>query len=455
MITPNNPMFNSLFSGIFSQSNWADGIANLRRGFARPQQIIQAMNPSGPIAVTDPEGRLLTAFKPKQEVVQQIASTTQSGANLIITWVDPSYDSFRNKFIVRDGLNNQAYVMSHSAGTITIAPAPGTPTLTAGTHFVVNDFVTTLSSAAGNHNSKGVEGLYETLDYRVNYSAITRESQQMSSREKFNEYTVTTNGVETAYGWADSEMFMVERWARQDVYDFLFSDPGQANGLEGTYNRFEGVRAAIKNQGGRFNPAPTLWSQTDFEGDLDWMAQNDPAQEQDFLCVLGRRAWARISSFYQGDIGFTQSRMVINGNELNFDITKLTINGVTVKFMVWGAFDDATKFPKISSVAGAGLQMSNTYCLLNLAPLPNKNGGVIPCVRPFYFANSLITGGAEVLYRYLPGMIGAGPGNSTGGPTMGGSQMAGSSTMGMGWEIAKDGGYDIAGDACAWRELTA
>ncbi len=318
-----------------------------------------------------------------------------------------------------------------------------------------NDFATEMGSGSGNHNSSGVTGLYETLGTRDNYAAIMRESQQFSSREKFT--TIKNNGpggTEAVYGFYQDEQFMVERFLRAKTIKCFFSEPGlNIPTPEGAANSFQGLRAAIRDQGGRYVPTTAAFTQSDFESDLSWMATNDPAQQQDFMVFLGREAWGLISSFYQGDIGFTQSKAVVNGNELNFDIQKVTIKGISAQFIVLGIFDDKKLFPKLS--AAGGLQMSYTYAMVNLAPLPSKNGGVVPCVRKFHFADSKVTGGAEIIYRYIPGMVGPGAGNSTGLPSMMGYQAAGSSIMGSGFEIAQDGGVDFTADACVWRELTA
>jgi hypothetical protein len=455
IITPNNPQFSSLYTSLFANHNWASGIGMLGRGFAKPLAIIDALNPGGSTPFSDSQGIFRTAYQPYEVVVQQVGAVAQAGANLIITWLDPNYAAFRLKMVIRDDNNIQGLVVATGPGTVTIQPWM-TGALVAANHFTAGMFATEMGSGSGNHNSSGVTGLYETLGTRLNYSAVMRDSQPFSSREKFS--TIKNNGSggdENVYGFYLDETFLIERFMRARMLKCFFSEPGQEITAEGTANSYEGFRAAVRNQGGRFVGMATLFTQTDFEGDLAWMATNDPAQRQDFVCFLGRQAWSRIASFYSGDIGFTVSKATVDGQELDFTVSKLTINGVTVQFVIVGIFDDKKLFPSLSAVAGAGLKMSNTYCIANLAPIPNKNGGVIPCVRKFHFANSPVTGGAEILYRYVPGMIGIGDSNSTGLPTMMGYQAAGSSVMGASFEIAQDGGFDFAADACVWRELNA
>lgn len=165
--------------------------------------------------------------------------------------------------------------------------------------------------------------------------------------------------------------------------------------------------------------------------------------------------WSRINSFYNDRIIYTNSKQLANGQSVNFDIPQVTINGVTMRVIVTGAFDDSYSFPTVSTVGTAGNMKSNTYAMLNLNPMPDKYGSMVPSVRKFHFAHSTFTGGAETLYKTIPGMTGAFNTNDTGGSMMGQYQVTGNSVDGAQIEILEDGGIDFAADACVWRELNA
>ena len=453
MITPNNPQYNPLFATIVNNRNWASGVQDLARGWAKPLMLVDALNPSGSYSIEGPDGQLRVAFQPRQEVVATVATVTQSGPNLVVTWVDPTYAAFREKMIVRDSNGNQAYVLASTPGSVTLAPATNPTALLAASHFVAGRSVLEMGSGSGNHYSTGVTNLYKENSVRYNWTAVNRESFTMSRREKFISYKFD----ETFYSYTQGELDMIQRFMKNKVKNMFYSEPGQfVSPTEGTVNRYEGLRAAVRNQGGSFTSSTSLLTTAQFEALLDFMAINDPAQEQNYLWIGGRRAWAQINNLYGGtNIQFTVSKAVINGNELNFDITKATINGVTVNFMVMSIFDDVYSFPTLSTIAGAGYKESNTFCILNLNPVPNKLGGMIPSVRKFHFGSSDLTGGAETLYRYIPGMVGPGTTNSTGGGMLGGYQMAASSTDGGQFEILEDAGVDFTADACVWWELAA
>lgn len=452
MITQNNPQFNPLFSSIVNYSNWATGIADLARGYALPLQLIDALNPNGSEAMEGPNGVFQIGYYPRQEVQAFVATVTQAGANLILTWTDPTYDGFRPKLEVQDSNHNHGIVVSTAPGTITIQPSTFPTALVDTLHFLAGSSVSDLGSASGNLNSTGLINAYKEPAFRYNYAAVSRESHTVARREKFQ----SLQHNEAVMSWTISEIQMMQRFMKNKVKNWLWSSPGQVNTSEGVVNRFEGTRAAVINQGGRFISSPTLPSVQDVKDDLDFMASNDPSMYQDFVWVLGRKAWSRINDLFgPGNITYTVSKAVVNGNQLNFDIPQVTINGVTVKLLVLGLFDDKVTFPKMSTIAGAGLKESNTYAMLNLAPIPSAvGGGLVPAVRKFHYASSALTGGAETLYTYIPGMIAPGSSNLTGNK-MGMYQMGTSSIDGGQFEVLEDGGLDIHGDACVWRELSA
>lgn len=453
--TQQNPQYTSYFGSIAGTTNWMSGVAKLGRGYAKEMMVIDQLNVSGSYPIASTDGSVKITYQPHQEVTQTVSNVQQAGANLIVTFNDPTYTGFRPKIMVRDANNYQAYVESSTAGSMVLRPGPQ-GALVAATHYTAGMSVTSLSSAAGNHYSNGLLNLYLENKYRTNYSAIRRESYTVSSREKFFTQTMTgEGGLQKIYAWTAGEQDMLMRFVNNDVYDMIYSEPGQANGLEGIYNRYEGLKAATRNQGGRYVEMTSLFTITDLYSDIDFLLSKNPGMNQSFLWGGGRAAWSRINALLGGaNIIYTQSKAVINGNELNFDVLKATINGATVQFMTWGIFDNREKFPMLSTVAGGGFRESNTYFMINLDPIPSTEGGMVPAIRKFHFAQSPLTGGAETLYRMVPGMVGF-DGQSTGGAMVGGYQFTASDIAGASVQVMKDGGYDVQADACVYRCLVA
>lgn len=451
-----NPQYTSYFGSLAGTSNWMSGVAKLARGYANEMEFIDQLNVGGSEPIASDDGSVKVAFQPHQEITQTILTSTQAGANIIITFVDPTYTGFRPKTMVRDSNNFQAYVESSTAGSVVLRPGPQGAMLVAS-QFSVGMSMTCLSSAAGNHYSQGLLNVYLENKYRTNWSAIRRESYTVSSREKFKTLAIKgDSGVETIYSWTLGEVDMLRRFINNDIYDMVYSEPGQAMGNEGVYNRFEGFKAAVRNQGGQYVEMTSLFTIADLYSDIDFMMSKNPGQYQNFMWGGGRAAWSRINSLLgANNITYTVSKAVVNGNELNFDVPKATINGATIQFMTWGIFDNRQKFPMLSTVAGGGFRESNTYFMLNTDPIPSQNGGTVPAIRKFHFAQSAEMGGAETLYRAVSGMVGATLTNSTGGPMVGSYQFTSSDIAGASLQVMKDGGYDIQADACVYRCLVA
>jgi hypothetical protein len=450
-----NPQFASLYASLFNYNQWASGVIDLDRGWSKPLAMFDAMNASSSFGISGPEGKLIVLTQPRQEVVQQVLTATQSGSNLILTWADPTYTGFRNKDIIMDDKNYKAQVVSNNPGTVTIQPVAGTTTLTAGTHFAVGTWVSCLFDASGNLASPvGKENLYKERVPRYNYTALSRESFTAARREKFNTL-MGPDGV--AYYWSTGETQMVNRFVRKTLNKYIFSDPGVfTSQLEGVTNTTQGLRAAIRDQGGMFVSSPSLLSQTQFESYLTFLATKDPAQNQDYLFWGGREAWGRISSFYQNDIIYTVSTKIVGGQSVNFDIQQVTIKGVTIKIMVGSIFDDNVMFPALSSISGAtGTKMSNTFCLLNLNPVPDADTGMmIPSCRKFHW-DTTGRGQYETIYKMIGGMTGAGQGNDTGPTVYNNYQMTSTPVDGFAVEMEADNGIDFTADGCVWFELSA
>lgn len=448
-----NPQYNSAYTSLLNNRNWASGVLDLDRAYAQPLAWIDSLNPQGSYSIEGPEGQLLVGYQPRAEVVQTIASVTQVGANLRVTFTDPTYDSFRNKILVMDDNKNFGFVIETNPGNVLIKPATYPTTLVAASHFIAGRTITDMGNIAGNQYSTGLTNLYKTKAVRTNWSSITRDTHTISSREKFTSYKFD----DTMYSYSEGEAQMVKRFMKKKLLKAVYHEPGQFNTFfEGTGNVTQSLRAAVRDQGGMFIQSSSLPSQAMFESMLDFVATKDPAQYQNYMFIGGRQAWGRISSFYTNNIIYTQStKMDNNGQAVTFDIAQVTIKGITIKIQVWGLFNDTVLFPKVSSIAGAGYKEANTFAILNLNPVPDAiTGGMIPSVRKFHFGSSDATGGAETMYRMIPGMVGAGNSNSTGLPSVNGYQIAGSSVMGATVELAEDAGIDFTADGCVWFELT-
>lgn len=459
-----NPQIYSLYASLFNYNQWSIAVMDLDRDWntGYVMNLIEASNRGGSFGISGPEGKLITMIQPRQEVVQLISSTSQSGTNLVINFADPTYTGFRVKDMVTDDPgSNKGQVVSVAPGTITIAPATNPTTLTNGSQFVAGRYCVMLYDASGNFNSTGKTRLFKDRVPRYNYTAVQRDTTQIARREKFNSFM--HNGV--AYYWHDQEVQMLKRQMRSYVNKIIFSDPGVFNSqIEGATNQTEGLRAAIKNQGGLFVSSTAPLSQAAFESYFDFVASAYAAQSQEYWILCGREAWGAISAFYVNQLTYTVGNKMENGTALNFDVPEITIKGITLKVLVASVFNDTTQWPALSSIPGInGTIKGNSFCIVNMTEVPATDGsGLISPMRKFHFSSDPITGtgdgrsnNEETLYRIIPGMTGLGSGNMTGPTVYNNYQLTASSVDGAQGEVLMDNGVDFQADRWVWWEPNA
>ncbi len=461
-ITGNNTQIYSLYASLFNYNQWSTAVADLDRDWntGYVMALIEGSNRGQSFGISGPEGKLITMIQPRQEVVQLISSTSQDGANLIINFADPTYNGFRNKDMVTDDPgNNKGQVISTAPGTITIQPTGNPATLTNGSQFVAGRYCVMLYDASGNFNSAGKTRLFKERVPRYNYSAVQRDSTQIARREKFNSF-MSKSGV--AYYWHDQEAQMLKRQMRAYVNKIIFSDPGVFNStIEGATNQTEGLRAAIRNQGGQFVSSTAALSQATFESYFDFVASAYAAQSQDYWLLCGRAAWGRISSFYTNQLTYTVGTKMGNGTALNFDVPKITIKGITMNVLIASVFNDTEQWPATSNIPGiTGTVKGNSFCIVNLTEVPATDGsGLISPMRKFHFASDPVSGNGdgrsnneEQLYRIIPGMTGIGASNMTGPTVYNNYALTASSIDGAQGEVLMDNGIDFQADRWVWWE---
>jgi len=141
----------------------------------------------------------------------QIASTSLSGANLVIVFTDPSFDKFRLKEVIGDGTANMnlGRVIAKASGTVTIEPAAGV-TLNTTTTFLPGAFAVSMFTASGSRFSSGMESLYEYPKYIRNQTSITRESLSLARRDMSKTWVEYAGGM----WYTAQEPLTVKRFAR-------------------------------------------------------------------------------------------------------------------------------------------------------------------------------------------------------------------------------------------------
>ncbi len=167
-MTNQNPQFiNSYFSSLlfergFDSYLWDYDAADLQAfNLFRNSDIFA---PSIPTMTSD--GSFSTPIKNVQNVQAQIATVTQSGPNLVLTFADATYAAFRTKQKVEDSNMYEGYVVYSSPGTVTIAPLNNPTTLTSGTHFKVGTTIRATGMIGATMNSVGTTTIYDEKTFR-------------------------------------------------------------------------------------------------------------------------------------------------------------------------------------------------------------------------------------------------------------------------------------------------
>ena len=126
----------------------------------------------------------------------QIQSVSTSGANLVVTFTDPSFDKFRLKEVIGDGTAamNMGRVIAKQPGQVTVEPVAG-GTLSSSTMFQANQFAVSMFPASGTRFSSGMESLYEYPKYVKNQTSITRESLSLARRDMSKTWVEYAGGM--------------------------------------------------------------------------------------------------------------------------------------------------------------------------------------------------------------------------------------------------------------------
>ena len=228
-VTNQNPQFvNSYFSDLlfyrsFNKYLWNYDAADLQAfEMFRNSDLFAASIPT-----MTPDGSFNTPIKNVQNVQGIVATSTQNGANLDLTFTDPTLNTFRIKQKVQDYVGNEGYVVAAAPGKITIAPLNNPTTLTSGTQFVINKTIYARGMIAATFNSVGTTTIYDQKDVQTDWTEITRETAQIARMEKMNLLQGNTqSGEEIFYGYTQTEADTFNRFMWQVVYKYMFGKGG-------------------------------------------------------------------------------------------------------------------------------------------------------------------------------------------------------------------------------------
>jgi len=432
--TNQNPQFiNSYFSALlhyksFNQLLWDYNAADLQAWMLFRNSDIFGKS----IPTMTPDGSFNTPIKNVQTVQAVIASATQSGNNLILTFTDATYASFRKDQKVSDHNMFEGYVLQASPGTITVGPLnnPST-TLTAGTHFPANTTIRANGKIAANFNSVGTTTLYDQKDVQVDWSEITRDTCQIARREKQNLFeSTTTAGEKVFYGYTDTEANTFNRFLWECAYKYMFGKGGTGLQLsDGVASKTYGIRNRIIDNSGNYISSNAPMTQAQFESMVLQAASVNPAMGSEILLMPGRRALQQIGTFYPSQMAFAAAERRNDKMSVSLDTREVFIAGINVKVL--------TNFSLLNSEKIEDWHKDSVY-VLNMAPT-NMNGQKAKMVQLIHTSDDP-NSTSEVIRKETPGMTGSGQGNNTGMGNIGQNQVTASPVDGTTVEFLDDSG---------------
>lgn len=364
--------------------------------------------PSQPTMTSD--GSFNTPIKNVQLNQAIIATTTQNGAGLDITFVDPQANTFYVNHTVEDNNMYEGIVVSAAPGKITINPVGNPNTLTQGTYFQNNTILRDTGFLAANMNSLGDRTLYDVKDVQQDWTQITRANAQIARREKLNTYVSEIGGEEVFYGYYQTEADTFNRfmyWCNRKLM-FGWGQPN-VNTTQGVGGKTMGIRNRIIKDSANYINTGSQMTQADFENMIEQCLAVNPNYGQHLKLFPGIRAARQIASFYPAQTAFAAAtKSQLEGNKGD----SMSISLQTGEVYVAGAW--------VQVILNLGLLNSkkiqdwhkDSVYALNMSPtvMAGKDAKCVQLIHSSDDANSTST-----MIRYeTPGLTSSKMGNNVG-----------------------------------------
>lgn len=431
-----NPLVNvnSYFANLLFYKSFNPRVANFNNAWIRAWKSIQTGELFGKsMATAHPRGLFHTAIMKNQTVRETIATSTQSGSNLIITFSNPTYDKFRVHHKVTDSSENEAIVVASAPGTITIAPLNNPTTLTAGTHFAENSTIWDRGKLAGLYNSTGTTSIYYENDVQEDYTELTRNSQGISAMEKTHKYAAYVNGETVIYGYKKAEMDAVNDFIFNCVYKYFFSKGGtNIQTLEGFTNKTYGVRNRLIDAG-NYLATSSEPTRQQFEQALMSAADAVPSYQQNMMILPGREFARLMSEWYPAQMAYAGGQRDGNTVSVSLDLREIHVAGISAKVaMDFNILNDTERLP----------YWHKWDCYILNRSLMEVDGLTRSPIQLIHFSQNP-SAEYKALYRCVPGMVGVAENDDTGLGQIAGWQNAGSAVHGSTIEMLDLSGVSV------------
>jgi len=364
--------------------------------------------PSQPTMTSD--GSFNTPLKNVQLNQAIIATTTQNGNGLDITFTNPTANTFYVGHKVEDQFQYEGYIVAAVPGKITIMPLNNPAVLTQGTYFVNNTILRDTGFIAPTMNSLGDKTLYDVKDVQQDWAEITRVNAQIARMEKMNTFVSEINDEEVFYGYYQTEadsfnrfMYLCNRklWAGKGGNNF--------NLVGGVGAKTMGIRNRIIQDSQNYLTTGAPIDQGTFETMIEQCLAVNPNYGQHLKLFPGIRAARQIASFYPSATAFAAAtKKQLEGNKGD----SLSISLQTGEVYIAGAWVQIIlNFGLLNSKKIADWNKDSVYAL-NMSPtvMAGKDAKCVQLIHASDDPNS-----TDTLIRYeTPGTTSSKMGNNVG-----------------------------------------
>ena len=329
-------------------------------------------------------------------VSAQVATQTQSGNNVILTFADPTYAFFRTQDVIQNNTssNIQGRVISpnFTAGTITIAPIDDSTPLVS-TDWATGSGIVALYNAQP-YSSTGRAPIYQVPFPTYNYTQTLRESTWINRMDKYKTYPKTSGGMNWAYAQEKliemSLATQLENLAWFGVRGLVSSDNTRQSG---------GLDWAIADQvrGGVYRTVTSPPVAQDLLNYFNDVATNRNEQTVTEVHLVGRGFIGLVQTLLTNNqlqaTGVNNTMERINGELIKgFDAMTYAAQGINHVFIHAPALNNSTLYPNISKITGlpGALSTYSCYTIDTGTFMDAENMMTVPSMEHLYFGDNPI-----------------------------------------------------------------
>jgi hypothetical protein len=331
-------------------------------------------------------------------VSAQIATSTQSGVNVILTFSDPTYSFFRTDDTVQNNtsqnINARVISPNFTPGTITLAPVDDSTPLNAS-DWAVGTGIVVIGNAQP-YSSNARASIYQLPFPTYNYTQTFRETITINRLDTYLTYPKDSAGRNMAYAqFKYAEMYL----ANQLETSAFFGVRGLSQATD--TRTFGGLDWAINDpiRGGVSVELVSYPTQQDFYNYWNDIAGNRNQQHVEMIHLCGRGYLGLIQQlFTQNQIQYAGTRNtleLINGELVKgFDTYTFAAQGITHIFVHAPLLNNNTLFPNYSKINGLGALPISSYSCYTIDTgtfMDSENNMILPSMEQLYFGTQPIT----------------------------------------------------------------